>query len=31
MGKARFGVPFEEFAAEVDAEIAARELSPRYS
>jgi threonyl-tRNA synthetase len=31
MGKARFGVPFDEFAAEITAEVAARELTPRYS
>jgi threonyl-tRNA synthetase len=31
MGKARFGVPFDDFAGEITAEIAARELSPRYS
>jgi threonyl-tRNA synthetase len=31
MGKARFGVPFDEYAGEITAEIAARELSPRYS
>jgi threonyl-tRNA synthetase len=31
MGKARFGVLFDEFAGEITAEIAARELSPRYS
>jgi threonyl-tRNA synthetase len=31
MGKARFGVPFDEFAGEITAEIGARELSPRYS
>jgi threonyl-tRNA synthetase len=31
MGTARFGVPFDEFAAEITAEVAARELTPRYS
>jgi threonyl-tRNA synthetase len=31
MGKARFGVSFDEFAGEITAEISARELSPRYS
>lgn len=31
MGKARFGVPFEEFLETVAGEIAGRELTPRYS
>ena len=31
MGKARFGVSFDGFADEIAAEIAARELIPRYS
>ena len=31
MGKARFGVPFDEFAKEITAEIAGREPAPRYS
>jgi threonyl-tRNA synthetase len=31
MGKARFGVPFDDFAGEITGEIAARVLSPRYS
>jgi len=31
MGKARFGVSFDEFATEIAAEIGARELTPRYS
>ena len=31
MGKAKFGVAFDDFADEIAAEIAARELAPRYS
>ena len=31
MGKAKFGVPFDDFANEITAEIGARELAPRYS
>jgi threonyl-tRNA synthetase len=31
MGKAKFGVSFDDFANEITAEIAGRELTPRYS
>jgi threonyl-tRNA synthetase len=31
MGKAKFGVPFDEFAGEITAEIGAREAAHRYS
>jgi threonyl-tRNA synthetase len=31
MGKAKFGVAFDDFANEITAEIAGRELTPRYS
>ncbi|HLW17742.1 MAG TPA: threonine--tRNA ligase [Actinomycetota bacterium] len=31
MGKAKFGVSFDDFASEIAAEIAGRELTPRYS
>jgi threonyl-tRNA synthetase len=31
MGKAKFGVAFDDFANEIAAEIAGRELTPRYS
>jgi len=31
MGKAKFGVSFDEFTGEITAEIAGRELTPRYS
>ncbi|HEV2685957.1 MAG TPA: threonine--tRNA ligase, partial [Actinomycetota bacterium] len=31
MGKARFGVSFDDFANEIASEIAARELAPRFS